>query len=84
MAQREEYIDYMGVELKTIVRCNGCDEDLPFDSDGHDCEWSADLDADDKVYVMDPADLYQNYMESLEEDEGCGYDRYRDQLGIDY
>lgn len=89
-ANNEEYFELEGIELKREIRCAGCDETLDFGSDyaGHvaGCKYAQENlePGDDIIYEVDESDLLQSYYESQEEDEGCGYDRYRDSQGIDY
>ncbi len=90
VAANEEYFELEGVELRREIRCAGCDDNLEFGSDyaAHvaNCQYAKDNlePGDDITYEVDGSDLLQSYYESQEEDEGCGYDRHRDNLGIDY
>lgn len=92
VAANEEYFQYEGVELKREIRCAGCDETLEFsatnDYTAHTdtCTWITDneIPADERTYEVKDDALYEAYVEGQQEDDGCGYDRYRDQRGIDY
>jgi hypothetical protein len=90
VANGEEYFELDGIELKRNVCFAGCDESLEIGSDyaAHSakCEYAQDNlePGDDITYEVSDSDLLQAYYESQEEDEGCGYDRYRDNLGIEY
>lgn len=90
VANNEEYFELEGVELKREIRCAGCDETLAFGSDyaAHtaSCKYAQENlePGDDTTYEVSDSDLLQTYYESQEEDDGCGYDRYRDLHGIDY
>lgn len=89
VAKGEEYFEYEGVELKRELRCSGCDETLELGADhtAHTAKCEANgfvPDPDEPVYEVSADALYEAYLESKQEDDGCGYDRYRDQHGIDY
>lgn len=84
MAVREEYFEYQGVELQTVVQCAGCGERLPINSDGHECADSADLHYSEKVVVIPAWELLAAHNEAQYREEACGYDEHRNALGIDY
>lgn len=86
VANGEEYFQYDGYELKRQIMCSGCDETLEFaDRDSHTCDYLAELDADEpRTHEMEPCDLLEAHLTADDEDDRCGYDVYRDRLGIDY
>jgi len=86
VANNEEYFDYEGVELRREIRCSGCDETLEFGSDysAHTASCTFEPDAEEPTYEVSADALYEAYIESQQVDDGCGYDRYRDERGIDY